>query len=105
MKIRPEQLDIPAEKITEYLLVRKEKNDKSKFLLALGYSLNNWQNLINDIKGIATNNDMVLERESEFGNLYSINGELKSKLINTIWLKQVEKNIYRFITLYPDYGE
>ena len=74
-------------------------------MLALGYSLNNWQNLINDIKGIATNNDMVLERESEFGNLYSINGELKSKLINTIWLKQVEKNIYRFITLYPDYGE
>ena len=43
MKIRPEQLDIPIEKITEYLLAKKEKNDKSKILLSLGYSKENWQ--------------------------------------------------------------
>ncbi len=81
----------------------KRKNDKSKFLLSLGYSKENWQELLNDIKNIAVNNDLVLERASEFGNLYSIKGELKNKSIITIWLQQVKKNIYRFITLYPDY--
>lgn len=91
MKIRSEQLDIPVEKITEYLLAKKEKNDKSKFLMSLGYSLQNWQDLLNDIKNIAVNNDLVLERTSEFGNLYSIKGELKSKLIITIWLNKLIK--------------
>ncbi len=103
MKIRPEQLDIPAEKITEYLLAKKEKNDKSKYLLSLGYSKENWQDLLNDIKNISVNNDLVLERTSEFGNLYSIKGVLKSKLIITIWLQQVNKDVYKFITLYPNY--
>jgi hypothetical protein len=101
MKLRLEQLDIPVEKITEYLLTKKEKNDKSKFLQSLGYSLENWQDLVNEIKNIAVKNDLVLERISEFGNLYSIKGKLKNKLIITIWLKQVNKDIYRFITLYP----
>ncbi|MDQ3683227.1 MAG: hypothetical protein M3352_09165 [Bacteroidota bacterium] len=104
MKIKPEQLEIPVEKITEYLLAKKEKNDKSKFLLSLGYSRENWQDLLNDIKTIAVANELILERKSEFGNLYSIKGLLKRKFIITIWLKQVDKDIYRFITLYPDYG-
>lgn len=72
MKLRSDQLDIPAEKLTEYLLTKKEKNDKSKFLISIGYSLENWRDLLNDIKQIAVNNDLVLERKSEFGNLYSI---------------------------------
>ncbi len=38
MKIKLEQIDIRDEKIIEYLLAKKEKNDKSKFLLALEYS-------------------------------------------------------------------
>ncbi len=66
MKLRLEQLDIPVEKITEYLLTKKEKNDKSKFLQSLGYSLENWQDLVNEIKNIAVKNDLVLERISEF---------------------------------------
>ncbi len=50
MKIRLEQIDIRDEKIIEYLLAKEEKNDKSKFLLALGYSKANWKDLLNDIK-------------------------------------------------------
>lgn len=84
-------------------MVPKEKNDKSKFLLLLGYSKENWQELINDIKNIATNNDLVLQRTSEFGDLYSIKGHLKNRLVITIWFQQIDKDVYRFITLYPDY--
>ncbi len=73
MKIIPEQIDIPVEKVTSYLLAKREKNDKSKFLFSLGYSPENWFELVNDIKNIALNNDVVLERWSEFGNLYDAN--------------------------------
>ena len=48
MKIRAEQLDIPIEKIIEYLLVFKLKTDKSKFLFSIGYSLENPDELLFD---------------------------------------------------------
>jgi hypothetical protein len=69
MRIESYQIDIPVEKITDYLLVKKEKNDKSKFLLNLGYSQENYQELLNDIRNIALSNDINLERSSEFGDL------------------------------------
>ncbi len=103
MRLTEDQIIVPAEKITEYLLVRKDKNDKSKFLMSLGYTKNNWQELVNDIKKIALNNELILERSSEFGDLYSIKGQLKTKAIITIWLEKVSHVSYRFITLYPDY--
>jgi len=91
VKLQLEQLDIPAEKILQYLLAKKEKNDKSNFLMFLGYSKVNWQDLSYDIKNIALNNNLVLKRTSEFGNLYSIRGKLKNKFVITIWLKQSPK--------------
>jgi hypothetical protein len=103
MRLSEDQIIIPAEKITEYLLTKKDKNDKSKFLISLGYTKDNWQELVNDIKQIALNNELVLERTSEFGDLYSINGQLKTKAVITIWLEKVSQVAYRFITLYPDY--
>lgn len=102
MKIKAEQLDIPIEKITEYLLVVKLKADKSKFLSSMGYTQENWQELLHDIIRIAVNNDLILQRLSEFGNLYSINGKLKNKKVVTIWLQQINNDMYRFITLYPN---
>ncbi len=101
MKIKVEQLIIQEEKILNYLLVWKEKNDKSKYLEQLGFNRDNFKELIEEIKIIATSNDMVLSRENEFGNLYQIEGLLKESLIVTIWIEQLDNNQYRFITLYP----
>jgi hypothetical protein len=36
MHIPEEKIEIAEEKLTDYLLVQKEKNDKSGFLLKLG---------------------------------------------------------------------
>jgi len=101
MKLSESQIIVPKEKITDYLLVNKRKNDKSFFLLELGYSVNNYQELINDIKLIAVTGDVSLSRESEFGNLYKINGPLKNTLVVTIWIEQITYNAFRFVTLYP----
>src|SRR5215831_16523331 len=99
MQLTEDQIIISAEKINEYLLIRKDKNDKSKFLRSLGYTKDNWQELVNDIKQIALSNELVLERTSEFGDLYSIKGQLKTKAVITIWLEKVSQVAYRFITL------
>ncbi len=105
MRLKAEQVDIAFEKITQYLLTEKEKNDKSKFLFALGYTKENWQKLLYDIKEIAINNDLILEKTSVYGNLYSVKGNLNQKKIITIWLHQLSKDMYRFITLYPNNDE
>ena len=102
MRLKLDQLDISIEKITKYLLVFKLKNDKSEFLMSLGYTFENWEQLLKDIIEIAVSNDLILERISEFGDLYSIKGKLNNKKVVTIWLQQINNNTYRFITLYPN---
>ena len=39
---------IAPEKLTQYLLTPKKRNDKSKWLAEAGYTLENWQKLEND---------------------------------------------------------
>ena len=101
MILKPEQLIISEEKILDYLLVQKEKNDKSGFLSGLGFSRANYQELVEEIRKIATTNEAVLSRTNEFGNLYKIEGKLKNSLVVTIWIEQIENNKFRFVTLYP----
>ena len=98
--IKPEQIIIPEEKILNYLLINKEKNDKSAFLSRLGFSRKNFHELIEEIRKIATTNEAVLSRASEW-NLYKIEGKLKVSVVVTIWIEQIEENKYRFVTLYP----
>lgn len=98
MKLAEDQIVIPAEKITAYLLVKKEKNDKSIFLNVLGYSYDNWEELANDIKQIALTNELIFQKRSEFGDLYSIKGRLKNSAVFTVWFQQIAGEVYRFIT-------
>jgi hypothetical protein len=105
MKISEDQIVIPPEKITGYLLVKKEKNDKSGFLKMLGYTVENWEELAKDVKQLALQNELVFQKKSEFGDLYSIKGFLKSSAIVTIWFQQISGAVFRFITLYPDHEQ
>lgn len=90
-------------KITDYLLVWKEKNDKSAFLNRLGYHQNNWEDLENDIIRIAQNNKAIFQRNAPFGGtLHRVVGELKDKSIITIWLLTEDNETFRFVTLYPN---
>jgi hypothetical protein len=56
------EIIIESAKITHYLLVPKEKNDKSKFLNDLGYTLENWQELEEDIRRIVLENEAVFKK-------------------------------------------
>ncbi len=101
MFIPADKIEIPAEKLTDYLLVQKQKNDKSAFLLKLGYTTDNWKELQNDIKSIAANNEAILQQQTVFGDMYEVKGKLKNFGIVTVWLLAIDTEKYRFITLFP----
>jgi len=46
----PEDTLISDDKLTQYLLVPKKRNDKSQWLAQAGYTLENWQALENDLR-------------------------------------------------------
>jgi len=102
MIISADKIEISDEKVLDYLLVQKEKNDKSAFLLKLGYSIENWNELVTDIKNIASHNNAVLQQHTTFGDMYEVRGKLKNFGVITIWLLAVDNEKFRFITLYPD---
>lgn len=102
MRIPAEKIEIPAEKITDYLLIKKAKNDKSAFLAQLGYHPENWNDLVNDIRNMVAQNEARLQRSTPFGDLYEVMGSLKAYGVVTIWLLAVDAEKYRFITLYPE---
>jgi hypothetical protein len=64
------EIIIDQAKITQYLLIPKTKNDKSKFLNDLGYSLNNWQELEADILKIVLENEAVFQKKLLLGVIY-----------------------------------
>ncbi|MFM9840166.1 MAG: hypothetical protein ACKVOQ_18010 [Cyclobacteriaceae bacterium] len=47
MHVPADKVEISKNKITDYLLARKVKNDKSGFLEQLGYNIKNWDELEN----------------------------------------------------------
>ena len=67
---------IPIEKIRDYLLRPQVKSDKSKFLGLAGYSLNNYEQLIEDIREQLLPGEGTLQERTEDGALYRVRGTL-----------------------------
>ena len=80
----------------------KTLNDKSAFLEKLGFTSNNYNELIEEIIFIATHNEATLSKNSIYGSLYKVEGQLKNKAVITIWLEKMETDQFIFITLYPN---
>jgi len=100
---------IPVEKIRDYLLKWIEKDDKSGFLKRAGYSRENYQKLIDDIREQLLPAEAVLQERRPEGELYRIRGTLRGPngrelRVRTVWLLS-EGPEPRFITLVPDKEE
>ncbi len=68
---------IPVEKIRDYLLKWIEKDDKSGYLKHAGYSSENYQQLIDDIREQLLPAEAVLQEQRQDGDLYRIRGRLR----------------------------
>jgi hypothetical protein len=68
----PEDVLIPREKLTAYLLVSRAKNDKSGFLAQAGFTQRNPDLLEAAIIRLIRDNDAVQNRKDEYGTYYRV---------------------------------
>jgi len=107
MKLSRDAVIAPA-KLTSYLLVWREVDDKSKFLAQAGYGQENWQQLEADLRNQILPLEAVQSDEANrFGDVYEIRGILSgvngvNLAVVTIWMIEYETQQTKLITLYPD---
>jgi len=111
MKMKlPENTIIAYEKLTNYLLVLKKRNDKSQWLAKAGYTLENWEILENDLKSLILSTEAMPTENTQYGQMYEIRGKLngpagKSLAVCTIWMSESMTGMTKFVTMYPDKKE
>ncbi len=102
----PLNIEIAKEKITGYLLKERDDNDKSKYLSLAGYSQENFEQLISDLRTQILILDATVIDSTQYGEKYEIRGVLKSPTemeidIITIWMKEYKTERWKFVTLFP----
>jgi hypothetical protein len=96
----PADAIIAAEKVTGYLLVSQTRGDKSAFLARGGYTMENADQLLHDLRTQPLHS-------TEFGQFYEIRGPLVGPngvtlQIRSIWMKENVSGVTKFITLIPE---
>src|SRR5438046_2859378 len=98
----PADSEIPLEKFTQYLLVPRTRADKSKFLLRAGYSTDNAQQLIADLRAQILPLDATSAGTTKFGDFFEIRGPLRGPngvplRVKTIWIREHLQGNTRFV--------
>jgi hypothetical protein len=103
----PEDLIIPDAKITQYLLVLKSRNDKSRFLAQAGFTQENPESLKLALHSQAMDKEAIEEKRNEYGIFYQVEGELVGVngvclSVVTVWLQRQIDGKFQFVTLKPN---
>jgi len=103
----PVDATIAAEKVTRYLLVSQTRGDKSAFLARGGYTIENADQLLHDLRTQPLLLDATPLHSTEFGQFYEIRGPLVGPngvtlQIRSIWMKENVSGVTKFITLIPE---
>jgi hypothetical protein len=103
MKLSDEVI-IPEAKISQYLLVYREQDDKSKFLGQAGFTPSNPDQLKAAILELVQTTEAIEDSRNEYGIFYRVEGNLKGSrdlAVVTIWLERTIDKKIQFITLKP----
>lgn len=105
----PADAQIAAEKLTDYLLVKRPFGDKSQFLRQAGYTLDNWEVLEQDIGQQILAKEATSTELTRYGEYFEIRASLSGPngvtlKVKTVWMKESRSGVTKFITLYPDKG-
>jgi hypothetical protein len=103
----PDNSIIPESKLTGYLLVPQARADKSRFLARAGYTANNPERLMRDLRDQILPMDATAAGSNRFGEYFTIRGLLRGPngvelRVKTIWMLEHLSGQTRFITLVPD---
>ncbi len=83
---------IPEAKISQYLLVYQEQDDKSKFLAEAGFTPSNPDQLKTAILKLVQTTEAIEDSKNEYGIFYRVEGNLKGSrdlAVVTIWLERI----------------
>lgn len=102
----PADAIIPLEKLTRYLLVTREWDDKSKFLAQAGFTPQNPHLLLAALRELAEKAEAVEDGVNEYGEFLRAEGDLagpngRALSVVTIWLRWRTDGRVRFVTLKP----
>ena len=105
MKLPPNTVIAPR-KITQYLLRLRIEDDKSEFLALAGYTKDNADRLLSDLRTQLLPLDAELFDQTEYGPKYRIRGTLTGPngrvlRVLTIWMKEDATGETKFVTLMP----
>jgi hypothetical protein len=108
MKLPPDTI-IDPRKVTEYLLRPLEENDKSAFLALGGYTLENPERLLHDLRVQLLTRDVEIVGPFEYGVKFAIRGILlgpsgRPLRVIAYWATLEASGETRFLTLYPDHS-
>lgn len=103
----PADATIAREKLTRYLLVRQARGDKSSFLKRAGYTLENADQLLDDLRVQLLPLAAERHHRTNFGEFYEIRGALTGPngvtlRVRSIWMKEHLSGVTKFITLIPE---
>ena len=107
MRLPADRLIIDRRKLTHYLLVHRQKNDKSAFLLTCGYTVADVDALEEALLQHASISKVLDNYRNDFGLVYEVQGNLtalagKDMLVATVWiLRDDGVGQYEFVTLVP----
>jgi len=98
---------IAPEKLTRYLLVRQARGDKSVFLARAGYTPENSDQLLRDLRTQLLPLDAAPLHSTEFGEFYEIRGALTGPngvalRVRSVWMEEKLSRATKFITLIPE---
>jgi len=103
----PLDAEIPVPKLLHYLLVPLTRADKSKFLAQAGYTTENADQLLADLRSQVLPLDATPAGTTKFGDFLEIRAELRGSngvtlRVKTIWIREHLSGSTRFVTLLPD---
>jgi Domain of unknown function (DUF6883) len=106
----PVTATIAREKATRYLLLRQARGDKSAFLELAGYTFQDPDRFLADLRTQILPLDATPLQSNKFGQYYEIRGRLKGPngrvlAIRSIWMTEHLSKITKFVTLIPDKSE
>jgi hypothetical protein len=106
MKLPPDS-QISEDKIARYLLVPLARGDKSAFLSRAGYTQENPQQLLYDLRTQILPLEAVPAGENEFGRYFEARGLLRGPngvalRVRAIWMTEHLSGSTKFVTLIPD---
>jgi hypothetical protein len=100
---------IAEDKLTRYLLDvgHRRGGGKAQLLISLGYAVENWQLLAEDIRQQHLTADIVEEHDSIWGKRYEIVGPITGPsgdtiMFRSVWQIDLGSNQPRLITMYPE---